>query len=322
MDLKGLGSDDNSLIAERLAYELNLAFGTLSARTAYARLTVNDEYIGTYMVVESIPDVVTRRFANNRGNLYLLKNTSRSPNGLDAFALASENPTDPRSYIGDERQEHKPFEMPFGKFDGRDIVDLIQAFNQATPGAIRLAVSSLLNLDTLIDYLAVDMALTNTDGLLSYDERGPGKRVYYNKNTFFYHDPTTTQFFVMPYDLDAALDAFYPDSFTRDLRDGWDQMRITRLLLNDPSLMNQYFDRVRAFVNQLYDPDFIIQWINDLADQIRPALVEDLSRTTTPPRGMTIDDWENRVDRLRQYIRKRAGSLQQQLSRLDSNEGK
>jgi spore coat protein CotH len=305
--LKSWCCDDNTLMVEKLALGLYADFGVPAMRTTFAKVTVNGQYIGLYRVIERArPEMIARYFDDNTGNLYQMQNTAsrRSPTeNLDAFAYNEDNPDDPASYM--------PF--PFAPYrltgspDGQDILALIRAVNQATPAAVRLAVSPLLDLNSLIDYLVVDMSMANTDGLVGYSPFPP--RTYNQNNVVFYHDPTTNRFFLIPIDIDGAFDAYDRGSLDRDLFDGWDQFLITNWILYDDELINRFYDRAITFRLEVYQPDQLNRHIDMIANLIRQAVREDLGRTTTPPRPLTPARWDQRINELKNYVLRRAANL-------------
>lgn len=307
LNTKGWCCDDDTLIIEHFEQEMFRRFGLPEARLAHVWLFVNDSYVGPYNILdrtnEDMSAVLRRFFPNPNGNLYLLKNTFGRVPLNDGFLINEQNPEDPASYVP----------MPFrivgptnGNHDG--IVALILALNRSAPEEIRNRVGQLLDLDTLIKYLAVDISLADTDGLIAYDLGFP-ELPYANNNTFFYHDPITNRFTVFPEDLDDGLIAFDPGSVNRDLVDGWDQMTITRWMLSDTDLMAQYFREVQRFVDQVYTPTTLIQLINLWAATIRPAVYLDMNKP------LANEQWEARIEQLKQYVVTRELNIRNQLSR-------
>lgn len=308
--IRGFCCDDDSIMANWLGVQLYAAFGLPVGRLAFARVTVNDEYIGPFWIMEREVEVVPRFFRNG-GNLYKLQNTAnRRSRNRDAFWRDPMNPTAPRSYVP---IPFKPFAPRSPAPDGRDIVDLVWAANQATPAAVRLALDPLLDLDNLINYLAVDMALADADGLVSYSNEVP--RQYYQDDVFLYRDPTSRKFFLIPHEFEGAFTAFDPTySVNRGLTDGWDTLLITKWLLRDPELMAQYYDAVQAFLDYVYIPDQVVQQIDAMAALIRPAVRDDLTRSSMP-RPVTMAQWEASVAALRAYIPNRVANVRRQLAR-------
>lgn len=309
LQLRSWCCDDDTLLVEDLEIHMFRQFGLPAARLAHVRLFVNDAYVGVYNLLDrtntDMSGVIPRFFENDRGNLYLLKNTHSRLPSADAFLADEKAPESPQSYIPD------PFRPVVLNDDGLDIVALVVTLNYALPEEIRDRVGSLLDLNNLIDYLAVDMSIADTDGLIAYDPFfEPPDVVYYQNNTFLYHDPTTDVFHIFPEDLDDGLIAFDPDSVARGLLDGWDRMTITRWILNDTKLMNQYFQRVENFVDWVYVPSLLTEIIDQRVALMTEAVREDLQRPDPP---LTYDRWLQRTEALKQYIYDREANIRQQL---------
>jgi spore coat protein CotH len=303
--IRSWSTDDDSLLIEQLGMALIGEFGLPYERVAHAWVTINGQPIGLYVMRDRIriEDYVPRFFPDTRGNLYKLQDTANSGEQLtdfDGFIYTPNNPDDPSTYIP------FPFE-PFGggaRADGSDILRLIQAVNRPTSAQVRAELAPLLNIDKLIDYLAVNMSLADTDGLIAYGIDPP---YHFQNNGYFYHDPTTDQFFLLPGDAKGAFDAFIPQSVNRELVDGWDVMNITKWMLNEPDIMQRYFQRVRAFMDTIYIPDRLSRRIDAMASLIRPAIRAD----TLKP--ITDAAWEGKVNSLKQYIRNREANVRRQL---------
>jgi spore coat protein CotH len=305
LGIRSWSTDDYSLMIERLGMQLFGEFGLAASRTAHARVTINGQYFGPAIIEDRLrlDDLIPLYFPDHRGNLYKLQTTANSgeigPN-FDGFVFAQANPDEPATYIP------YPFEPNGGlNPDGSDILGLIRALNRPTSAQVRAELGPLLDINKLIDYLAVDMALADTDGLVSYGDTPP---YYFQNNSYFYHNPVSDQFTLIPNDIKGSMDSYDPDSVNRDLLDGWDVMNITRWMLNEPDVLDRYFQRVRTFINNFYIPDRVISRIDQMATLIRRAVYDD----TRKP--ITNQQWEAKVESLRQYIRNRVANVRRQLA--------
>lgn len=61
---------DGSMVREVLAYEVFRSMGVAAPRAGYARVTINGDYFGTYLNLETMDDVALPRWFGSTGHLY------------------------------------------------------------------------------------------------------------------------------------------------------------------------------------------------------------------------------------------------------------
>ncbi len=180
-------SGDATRLRELLAYETFRAFGVDAPRTAIAQVHVNGVLEGLFIAVEAIDGRYTKaHFPAGGGDGNLYKEIWPSP-ALDAKAL--------RSALATNEEE--------GDVSG------FQAFASAVAGATEQgfasAMSSWVDLEHTLRYIAVDRALKNWDGIMAfYAPSTP-------HNFYWYHDSGGSgRFQLIPWDLDNTLWEFDP----------------------------------------------------------------------------------------------------------------
>jgi spore coat protein H len=183
LDFQGYRYDD-SYIKERLSYDLFRAMGIVAPRAAWAKVRVNGQDQGLFGMVEQ-PDgpFVKERFpATPDNNLYKEVWPGKT--------------TDERMLAGLETNT-----------DTADITDY-KAFSDAlaatkTDAEARALLGQYMDLDYLARYMAVDDAVANNDGPITYYTNGDPTQA--GNHNFFVYEESPTRFTMIPWDLESTL---------------------------------------------------------------------------------------------------------------------
>ncbi|WP_437963457.1 CotH kinase family protein [Sorangium sp. So ce260] len=174
---------DPTKIHERITYDLYRDMGVVAPRSAWATLHVNGEPLGLFAMVEDIDG----RFTKNR--------FPEDPDG-QLYKAAWPVAEDDDYYAGkletnEDMASHERF-IAFAE-------DLASA-----EGADRLAaLSAWTDVAELQRYMAVDDAILNFDGITTFYVGEDGSAE--NHNFFFYEEPESGTFRLVPWDLDNTL---------------------------------------------------------------------------------------------------------------------
>lgn len=175
---------DNSYLKERLSYDLYRAVGIVTPRAAWAKLRVNGEEQGLFGMVEQPDGPFTKdRFpASPDGNLY----KEAWPGKADEALMTSRLKTN--TSIPD--------------------VSAFKAFSDAlaattSDAEARAVLGRHMDLDYLARYMAVDDAIANFDGPITY-YTGDNPAEAGNHN-FFVYEEAPTKFTMIPWDLESTL---------------------------------------------------------------------------------------------------------------------
>ncbi|WP_437682402.1 CotH kinase family protein [Sorangium sp. So ce131] len=174
---------DDTKLRERLAYDLYREMGVAAPRSAWATLYVNGETLGLYAVVEEIDG----RFVDHH-----FPDAQDGPLYKEAWPISTET-----SYYA-ERVDANEEEATHAGF-----VAFAEAL-AASEGQARLAaLLQWTDVAELARYMAVDDAIMNFDGVTSFyvDKDGSAS----NHNYFFYEEPSSGTFRLIPWDLDNTL---------------------------------------------------------------------------------------------------------------------
>ena len=124
---------DHSFVNEPIVYEVYRAAGVPAPRTALARVTVNGETFGLYVMRETYDErLLAQHFVDPTGNLY------ESTGAHDAPNMGLELRTNKRSD------------------DGSDLADVVEVVATASDEEYRAAIEELVDVDQLMTYWAIE----------------------------------------------------------------------------------------------------------------------------------------------------------------------
>lgn len=292
---------DESLLRERLGYEMFRSVGVAAPRSTHARVNVNGEFVGLFALVEQVDGRFTRdRFDDGTGNLY----KEVWPFDQSGAVTSSEALID-----GLETNE-----------DDEDLsVEIIQSFAQQLldanaandPDAARQVLGERTDLDTLISYAVVDRAINHDDGPFHwYCDGGPCEP----HNFYLYEDPSSQQVHIIAWDLDNAWRTNGIVYEAVGIADGWGEtsndcepfpfgqfnfMQVSAAC--DPfvaawsSLDAEFAAADAAFRSGPFAPDNVRSLIDEWSAQIEPIVAEASAAHADAP---TVEEWRAGVDAL------------------------
>jgi hypothetical protein len=210
---------DPAMIRERVAMELLDRMRVPAPREAYARLWVNEDYIGLYALVEEIDKRFLRRVE-----------------GLDDDGYLFEyrwNDTWHFTYLGSDLD---PYERRFAARtreteSSTALYDPIEQFVRTVndPHDVERDVGEFLSIRTFLRQLAVEAFLAEWDGLAGD---------FGINNFYLYRKPNGKEFTFIPWDKDNTFkSADYPV-----WPDGMNPNELTRRLLDESALRTYFFD--------------------------------------------------------------------------------
>ncbi|MCI8496877.1 MAG: hypothetical protein HFE85_01335 [Clostridiales bacterium] len=152
---------DPSYLREYLTYEALRELGVDTPLTVFANIYINDELFGFYLCIEAVDDSYLKRvYGNNDGNLYKADqgSTLTGSSSLDTFDQKN----------GDDVSKE-------------DLSRLVEVLN-AMPDGEKGDIESVLDVDSVLKYLAVNSVLSNED---SYAGAMAQNYYLYNQNGVF-----------------------------------------------------------------------------------------------------------------------------------------
>jgi spore coat protein CotH len=263
---------DPSLMHDRLGYALYRDFGVAAPRAVHARVYVNGEAQGLFIVVEQIDGRFTRaRFAEGgKGNVY-----------KEIWPLYSDEMVYTNALETNEKAAQ---------------VQGMVAFAQQVKRGDAEAITSFIDRDYTLRYLAVDRVIANDDGFTHFwcsdVAHGNSPSNIGNHNYYWYQEDKQTKFWLIPWDLDITF-AYNDDAH---LTVPWDQsaectctgqgMGFQVPAACDPlfedfiSWRSDYEQQVDAFLAGPFAADSIDAKLNAWAPQIESS-VSELADTPT-----------------------------------------
>lgn len=275
-------TQDPSSLHERLSMKLFTAMGIPASRTAHARLFVNDEYAGLYLVVESVDRrFLARYFPESDGYLYKY-------DWADAYffeykgaatALYTPTPFLPETHERDA--------------DPAPLVDMIRTINEAPAEDFLGAASARVDVRAFVRQSAVENFLAENDGLLGYAGLN---------NFYLYRFRSNGISTFVPWDKSEAFKSgpFHSVVWNIDDIPAQARNRLMDRAMTVQELRDLYFDTLLACAFAASTDGWLDQEIRREYEQVRPAALED----TLKP--FTNDEFENDVLQLLEFARLRS----------------
>jgi spore coat protein CotH len=178
---------DASAMKERIVYGLFRAAGVVAPRAAHARIRVNGEDLGLYVLVEAIDGEYIedhfRALDGGEGNLYKEvwpEHTTAAP-----YIAALENNTTAPAVD--------------------KMVRFATALRSATPATFRATAAQWMDVPTLVSFLAVDRLVDNWDGFVGWYCASATGGTCGNHNYFWYEETTRDRLWLLPWDVDNTM---------------------------------------------------------------------------------------------------------------------
>ncbi len=258
---------DPTMMREKIYLDLLNKKGLPAPRATYAKVYLNNKYLGLYLVTENIDQVFLKlRFGESKGNLF-------QGEPLGTFKSYGDNPT---SYYNRFILKNNT-----KKNDWNDLVKFIKVINDTilSEESYLRKLESAFNLDKCLRTWAINNLIVNIDAY----------NMFYPHNFFIYHDSTTYKWNWISLDGNYSFAAWNPVMSLPSL------LRMSVLVpdsvpfkdgrpLLDNTLRKNSFIRKRylAIVNDLLQNEFSEQRmsnvIDSLAGRIRIAVYADVNK--------------------------------------------
>ena len=293
---------DHSFVAEQLVYDLFRAANIPAARTALARVTVNGETFGIYVMRETY-DVrwLAQYFEDPSGNLY------ETPGGPDDMVLELRT---------NERLD-----------DTSDLATVVEVVETASDEEYRDAIEQLVDVDELLTYWAVEAVAAHWDGY-AYDVTAPGlvpppARPPGNpwpNNFYVYHDPGTDKFVFIPHGADLALGLGAGSNYDVDpsmpvLVAPKEGATIASRLWGEPEVRTELAERIRWVLEEVWDADALTERAELFAALVRA------DGLTGSREYVTMAQFEDALAARKDFIARRATAVVAELATWESGDG-
>lgn len=173
---------DATKLHEHVAYGLYREQGLPSPRSSWAVLAVNGEKLGLFSMVEQVDGRFTAAHFAGGGDGNLYKEAWPLSNSEEFYAAHLETNEETATHEG--------------------MLAFAAALTSSSEEERNAALQNFTDLDALYRYMAVDDAIANSDGITAiYCETEPCE----NHNYYFYQEEARPFFWLIPWDVDAAL---------------------------------------------------------------------------------------------------------------------
>jgi hypothetical protein len=191
--------NDDSMMRERLAYQTFRELGVPAPRAVHARLSINGEYQGVFLLVEVIDGRFTRsRFDDGEGNLYKeLWPIDNQGNPRSAQAMATTLSTNEDA-------------LAMGTASTERMERFAQAMAGAEPADRLQVVADWMDVDLSMRYIAVDRALLNDDGVYHWYCGIDSSGGCAPHNFFWYEEQGSDRLYLVPWDMDISMTLVNP----------------------------------------------------------------------------------------------------------------
>ena len=214
---------DPSMLRERVAMKFFREMGLPAPRVVHTRLTVNNEFLGLYTIVEPIDKKFLKRtLGENDGYLYEFKGTAQHYN---------------LGYLGEELEPYAALFEPKTRetasmFDlYRPIKEMTFAIDRSPAHRFVETTAEFLDPKKVLTYVAVEAFLAERDGILG--EWGMN-------NFYLYRLEKGMRFEFLPWDRDTAMFDLALSVYSRI-----ENNVLMRRLMDDPDLRSFYEDELR-----------------------------------------------------------------------------
>lgn len=309
-ELKNMETDP-SLLRESVAMKLYAQLGIPTPREAHARLYINNQYAGAFVIVESIDRVfLSRTFGASEAQL---------DTGGYLFEYKFAFPYD-FSYLGADLRAYAPLFEPqthetaavASLYD--PIEEMIRTINESSDEDFAAAVGKYLDTTLFMKYLAVEQFVVEWDGFAGNWET----------NNFYLYRSVAGRSELIPKDRDHSFnwDGTNADDFINaSIMLRLDTNVLTRRAIADPQLRQIFLDALSATASfaAATAPDDPRGWLEREVDrqsqQIASAVAED------PVFPFSVDAFQTDVDFLLRFAQTRPAIVASQVAQMETPAG-
>ena len=277
-------TQDASSMHERLSMLMFRRLGLPASREAHAKLFINNQYHGLYLIEESVDKTFLKEtFNENDGYLYKYE----YPADAQPYYFEDRGP-DPGAYVP------LPFKPETHETDPRPefVAQLVQAINQTGDAAFRTVMAEYLDLKRFVRHVAVETFVADNDGFLS-DYGGMN-------NYYIYQFQGQKLFTFIAWDKSEAFKSGYEYDIFHNITNGphAGKNRLMTRALAYPDLYNAYLDALLDCVRSAAEtaaetaagvtngPGWLEREVQREYQQIRDAALAD------PSKPFTNDEFE------------------------------
>ena len=273
--------NDPSLFRAAISWHILRDMNLPSTRTNFAKLFINDNFMGVYVVTEHIDEeFIKKNYEKDYGNLYKCLWPA------------------PLHYLGDDPDAYKfesngrrAYDLKTNKFadDYSDLTQFISVLNNTSDEDFVCEIESVFNVSDYLKILALDVLIGNWDGYAG------------NKNNYYlYYNPSTGLFDYIPYDLDntwgidwldEAWQSESPYNWASNTNFGGDFRPLYDRILAVQEYRNLFTHYLTEIINNWFNEQFVLDYISFRQPLLYEAIIQDVYYPLSY--GFTHDDFQN-----------------------------
>jgi hypothetical protein len=249
---------DPSCMRDVIAYNILRFEGVAASRTSYAKVYINDQYWGLYIVAEQIDKTFLKQaFGDNDGNLYKCIGWSHL------------------TYVSDSKDDYKQsIELKTNETqdDWTNFIDFVRYLNKIdiSDEEYRTVFPEKFDIPHYLKILAVDILINNWD---SYYDHG--------RNYYIYDNPVNNKMTWIPWDYNLSFSAT-PINILASNPMSQIPKPLIRNLLDDPEMVKLLVKTYQEILTNNFTSDRLVPLINQTRDLIKEEVANDPNYHLTP----------------------------------------
>jgi hypothetical protein len=253
---------DPSYMREFLSYEIMEKFGMKVPLFSYAKVSINGEYFGLYLAVESILEpYLERNFEDAGGDLYK----------SDGSTL---------EYIDDDEDSYTGLEIKTNEedYDFTKVTDLLKAIETG------FDIEKYLDVDSALRYIAANTALMNFDSYLGN----------FGHNYYLYE--VDGKFTILPWDYNMSFGGFGMGASSatsvyidEPVQGSLSSRPLVKVLLSN----GEYLERYHGYLSEMADSYLTEEYLGKRIREL-DSLIGELVRTD-PTAFFTYEEYQENI---------------------------
>ncbi|WP_066369639.1 CotH kinase family protein [Neobacillus fumarioli] len=278
---------DRSMIRNKLSFDFFSEIGVLAPKSQHVVLTLNGRFEGVYLEIESVDEYFLKRRNLPDGSIFY------AVDGDANFSLMSDLDKETKKSLGlgYERQLGAPVE-------DLKLQEFIYKINTIPMNDFEKEIVNYVDVLQYLRWVAGVIFTSNYDGFVH--------------NYALYRNGETGLFEIIPWDYDATwgrdVNGKYMEANYVPIR-GFNTL--TARILAVDSFRKQYKTMLEEILEEKFTLEFIMPRAERMTQHIRPYLLND------PYKKEYIDEFDQEIHVIEEYIKDRRAYLQGKLSKLD-----
>ncbi|MCK5742944.1 MAG: CotH kinase family protein, partial [Chlorobi bacterium] len=266
--------EDRSYLRQHLATRLFKLSGQVCYSTEYARLYINDKFMGLFLIIENVGEqFLEANDMNKNCNIYKATYDGACLSVWDGVFFHWEKKINENG-------------------DRDDLTQFIKGINEVPDEDYKAFISDKMNYDEMLNIIAMNIMLVNAS-------------TYYH-NYYMYHDLDTDKWSYLPWDTDKTFSKFGSGVMYSSNR-----AKPSNPLFHRAMMVEEVFADVQSRIEEIstdfFNNDYLQAVRDSLVEVLRPSVLED-DQDDIPDEA----EWLERVDNDHHFIKNRFNLISKQ----------